>query len=668
MFFCISVGCSVSQESMKLSLPSIFGNNMVLQRNREVPFWGTGIPGTKVILKTGWGKNLKTRVNDKGEWHCKVKTPQAGGPYTMDIEGEDTKYSFSNVLIGEVWLCSGQSNMEMPVQGWPPSDTVNHAEQEIKNAHYPSLRLFTVKRAISVNPQNDCQGEWISCSPENIRNFSATAYFFGRKIHTTLGIPVGLIHSSWGGTPAEAWTAKSCLQEMGDFRKAIDQLNSIEPEIKSFYQWLSTLEKVDMSDKTGANIWQDLDFNDLHYSAVDINTVDWPEMDLPVLWEQTGMGEFDGMVWFRKEVHLPETWLGRDLMIELGPIDDMDRTYVNGHYLGGYEKQGFWQTPRIYRVKSEENTLPDIIIAVRVLDTQGGGGIYGKAADMKIYPVGSKQDTLSLAGTWKYLPVAEYINNIFYIYGKGEKSYAARPSLSLPLTSNTPTLLYNAMIHPLCPFSLRGVIWYQGEANVDRPYQYRTLFPLMITCWRNKWDQGDFPFYYVQIAPYEYGENSKSQLLREAQLQTLSLPHTGMVVITDIGNPRNIHPGNKQDVGKRLAKWALAKDYGYEDMVYSGPLYESMEVENQKIRLHFDHCGSGLQVQGDALNSFTIAGEDRKFYPARAEIENNTVVVWSPAVAKPAAVRFGWSNTPEPNLFNQEGLPASPFRTDNWDK
>ena len=652
------------KETVKLELPEIFSDNMVLQRNFAVSFWGTGNRGEKILINTDWGEQNTTTVDSKGNWSLRINTPDAGGPYRIDIISEQDTISYENVMIGEVWLCSGQSNMEMPLKGWPPTDTILHAEQEIENSNFPDIRLFTVKRNISPKPVYDCTGKWSVCNPQTIADFSATAYFFGRRLHKKLGIPIGLIHSSWGGTPAESWTPAEELRNMDDFRKTIANLDKAAPQIKALNNWLEGLKKIEMSKREEDGQWKNLDFNDKKLSEIEYVDTAWSTMKLPTKWEETEVGKFDGAIWFRKAVDMEGE--GKNYVLEMGPIDDMDQTYFNGKKVGGVEEAGFWNKDRVYEIPGKLVQDGKNIIAVRVVDNAGGGGIYGKPEQMKIYPEDKPADSISLAGEWRYFPVAEFHNDNFYIYGKGAKSYQNRPELDVELNSHTPTVLFNGMINPLIPYSIRGAIWYQGESNVGRAKQYKRLFPLMIKSWRKDWKQGAFPFYYVQIAPYKYGDDAKSQRLREAQLQTLSLENTGMVVTTDIGNPDNIHPANKQEVGTRLARWALAKDYGFSDIVYSGPIYKSMKIEDNKIRIFFDFVDGGLTSFGEELTRFKIADTKQEFVPAQAKIDGNSVVVWSDNIDKPVAVRFGWSNTPEPNLFNEAGLPASPFRTDNW--
>ena len=438
-------------------LPKIFGSHMVVQQQMPVKVWGWAEPGERVEVSLA-GQTRAASADASGKWLVTLEPLPAGGPHKLIVQANN-RIELEDVLVGEVWIGSGQSNMQ-----WPVRRSMN-AEEEIANARWPKIRLFTVARRIAESPQEDCEGEWLICSSETVGEFSAVLYFFGRKLHQELGVPVGLINSSWGGTVAEAWTSREALEGDEDFRPILERGAKFDPKIP-----------------------------------------------------------------------------------------------------------------------------------------------------------------------------------------------------------NQPAVLFNGMIHPLLNFAIRGVVWYQGESNCARAEQYQKLFPTLIQDWRKRWGLGDFPFYFVQLAPFRYrnADPRNAAELREAQRLTLRLPNTGMVVTTDIGDVNDIHPTNKQEVGRRLALWALAKTYGKTDLVYSGPLYREAKIEGNKIRIFFDHVDGGLVVKGEKLTHFQIAGANGEFKPAKAVIDGETVVVWNEEVANPVAVRFGWSDDAEPNLFNAAGLPASPFRTDTF--
>jgi sialate O-acetylesterase len=485
--------------SAEVSLPSVIGDHMVVQQDMRAPIWGWAEPGEKVSV-TFQGETIRDKADEDGNWAVKLKKQDAGGPFTLTVEGEENTLKIEDVLVGEVWVCSGQSNMQWPVTA------SRDAKKEIAAANYPELRLFQVERTVSDKPRRDCKGAWVRCSPETVPDFSAAGYFFGRELHTELGQPVGMIHTSWGGTPAESWTTKETLA--ADFKPIADRWEhvlKVYPRAKQKYD-------------EALAVWQ----------------------------EEKKAAAKEGKKFTKQRPHGPQ-----------GP----------GH-------------------------------------------------------------------PW------------------------------------TPAGLYNAMIAPLIPYGIQGAIWYQGESNANRAYQYRELFPAMISDWRESWGQGAFPFYFVQLANFrerdETPVESEWAELREAQLMTLDLKNTGMAVAIDIGEADDIHPKNKQDAGKRLALNALAKVYD-QDVEYTGPVFEKMKVEDGRVILTFSHAGDGLAAKGGELSGFAVAGEDRKFVWADGEIAGaDTVVLKAEGVAEPVAVRYGWANNPECTLYNSAGLPASPFRTDDW--
>ncbi len=534
---------------------------------------------------------------------------------------------------------------------WPLQSAANGA-QEVAQADHPSIRLFTVQKRIADTPQDDCAGQWSACTPETAPGFSAVGYFFGRYLHKELGVPMGLINASWGGTVAEAWTNGKALETMPEFKARMDQIAKARTDpdasMKKYQDALAQWQKkIESAGAKGADC-----------IAPDFDDSSWDQMELPVLWEQAGLTNFDGLVWFRKTITVPDSWAGKELRLDLGPIDDMDTTWINGVKVGAHSESGQWQIARKYKLPAGIVKAGRNVILVQVLDTAGGGGSYGEPEQMNLRQA-STNAAISLAGPWRYK------------VGYDLASMPPRPQAPAWFNNpNAPTVLYNGMIAPLIPLGIRGAIWYQGESNAGRAYQYRELFPLMISNWRQDWGQGPFPFMFVQLANYmatqpEPGDCAWAEL-REAQTMTLSLPNTGMAVIIDIGEANDIHPRNKQDVGKRLALWALAKTHG-KAIAWSGPLYESMEIQGNEIVLHFDHVNGGLVAQGaEPLKGFAIAGADRQFVWADARIEGDTVVVSSDRVAEPAAVRYAWADNPVCNLYNGAGLPASPFRTDDW--
>lgn len=649
-----------------IEIPSVFSDNMVLQQSSNVNFWGRAESGLNVNVTGSWGSTSNSIVESDGTFHLQINTPKAGGPFRVYLQIGDTTIIFKNVLIGEVWICSGQSNMEMPLMGWPPASLIDESDESIKNANNDNIRLFTVTRAISVKKENDCTGNWDMMTSTTAANFSATAFFFGRKLYDELKVPIGLIHTSWGGTPAEAWTDAEHLQQLGDFNNIIETIKSSEGEYAQYINWISAHRVIDVRNSDVETHWKNLNFDDDAVSDINFKDENWKVMKLPGGWESTEVGNFDGVVWFRRKIQIPDTWKNNDLILNLGPIDDCDRSFVNGKLVGAYEKDGFWQTDRIYKVAKELIQTNEVTIAVRVTDTQGGGGLWGVPEKLNLQ-LESTKEIISLVGEWKYLPVAEYREQKFYVFGVEKNDYYNKPKLKFELSPYSPTTLFNAMINPIVPFNIKGAIWYQGEANTGNPKQYEKLFPLMIQSWRDNWNIGDFPFYYAQIAPYNYGAQTFSELLREAQFKSSLVKNSGMVVTLDIGNPNDIHPSNKKDVGERLALWALAKNYN-KNVVYSGPVYKSMKVQKDKIQLSFDYAKTGLIIKElNGENNIMIAGADKIFKKAKVKVDGNKLIVLSDEVKNPVAVRYAFTNIAEGTLFNKDGLPSSSFRTDNWE-
>jgi sialate O-acetylesterase len=635
-----------SETFAKVKLPSFFTDHLVLQQQTKTGIWGWATPGKTVTVNTGWNKtNYKAAADKDGNWKVMVTTPKYGGPYEITInDGDETKV-LKDILIGEVWMCSGQSNMEMPLAGW--GKIINY-EEEIKAADFPNIRLLHVAHQPSKLPLADVVingGGWTVCSPATIPNFSAVAYFFAREIYQKTGIPIGLINSSWGGTVAEAWISGTTLYTNQDFAKEVDfiersakdEVGSTEAEKVAYWQQ-KTFEK-DPGYKDGKFIWL----------AKTVDDADWKTMPMPSLWEKSVLPNFDGVVYLRTKINIPESWAGKPVKLNLGQIDDQDITYFDGEKVG--ESQAA-NVQRVYLLRADQVTAGEHTIAIRVFDTGGSGG---SPSDAKLFTLSLDQETISIAGNWKY--------NVAFNY----KDVGPSPQLSQNV--NRPTLLYNGMIHPFLQYAIKGVIWYQGESNAARANQYRELFPSLITDWRKRWAIGDFPFFFVQLANFRAIEKnpvpSDWAELRDAQRGALKLANTGMAVITDIGAEKDIHPKNKQDVGKRLALIALAKTYG-KKIVYSGPVFKTMKIDKNQAVLTFTSTDGGLVAKDGTLQGFTIAGSDQKFYWANAVISGGKIIVSSADVTNPVAIRYGWATNPQGNLYNGAGLPASPFKTDDW--
>ena len=647
----LSLLCLGSLSSMaQVKLPPLFSDNMVLQQQAQAPIWGESKPGKTVEIKTSWdGKKYSVQADADGKWEIAVSTPQAGGPYTIRIS-DGKPVELKNVLIGEVWLCSGQSNMEMQVEGW--GKVMNYEQEKVEANQYPNIRFLLVEKATSSQPIEELSvatGGWQVCSAQSVADFSAAAYFFGRNLHQNLHVPIGLIDTSWGGTYAESWTSRKALSTLPYMRDRLEQVADLpaskEGREEKFRQdveaWSANVAKADKGYVGGKALWASADFDD----------TDWAQMDMPGWIQEKGLPGFNGIVWFRKTIDIPAKWAGKELTLEFGSVDDNDFTYFNGVEVGHTEG---WMAPRRYTIPKDLVKAGKAVIAVRVMDTGGNGGFGGDARSMVLRR--SDSDALALAGDWKYQP-----------------SLSMRDVPPMPINTanepNIPAFLFNAMLNPLVPYAIKGAIWYQGEANTGDAYRYRDLLPLMITDWRSQWGY-DFPFYIVQLANFmsQQAEPSESAWaeLREAQAHTLHLNNTGMAVTIDIGDAYDIHPKNKQEVGRRLALAARAQTYG-EDIPYSSPMYKGYQIEGNKIRVSFSHTYGLLKAKdGGKLQGFSIAGPDHKFHWADAVVDGQTIVVSSPEVPMPLAVRYAWADNPVCNVYNKADLPLSPFRTDDW--
>jgi sialate O-acetylesterase len=622
----------------QIKLPRIFGDSMVLQRNAPLRVWGWAAPAEAITVQFHQQqKSVKADAN--GNWEAVLAPEQVGGPYDLQVKGKTT-ITLHGILMGDLWVCSGQSNMEMPVKGW--SQVVN-ADQEIAAANYPAIRLFTIEKNVQGQPADDVKsGTWQTCNPQTIPPFSAVGYFFGRALHQQLHVPIGLINSTWGGTDIESWISRKGFESEPYY----NWLTAITPE-------KSTADMTAMKDRQMQAYLASMQMNDIdtatikQWPSVDLDDSKWRTMHVPELWESQLPGpKFDGVIWYRKEISLDEADAGKPAVLHLAMIDDNDVTYVNGVQVGAI--QGY-NVKRVYNVAGSLLKKGKNVIAVRVQDTGGGGGIYGEKEDCALTIDGKK---IALDGQWKFR-----IESMQTSTGVGANDY--------------PSVLYNGMISPIVKLAVKGAIWYQGENNASRAYEYRKAMPLLINDWRMRWKQPAMPFYFVQLTSFNSANGNSNRgsswaELREAQTMAAALPNTGMAVTIDIGEPGDIHPHNKQDVGKRLALLALQQTYGVKT-VASGPVYKSMQVKGNSVTIQFTNTGKGLTGSGNDITGFEVAGADQHFYAAKATIAGTAVIVSAPEVTTPVAVRYAWADDDsKANLFNTAGLPAAPFRTDNW--
>jgi len=637
MILAASLGLMFDAEPKAMNL---FTDHMVLQRQKPIPVFGTGAPGSEVVVELN-GEKAKTKVDSKGRWLVKLPAMSAGGPYELSVNGA---IAARDVLIGEVWIASGQSNMEWPVAASPRDITV--ARQSTK----PEIRMFTISKSSVPSPAVDVLGQWQIATPATVGGFSGVGFWFAESIYRQLGVPIGIINTSWGGTPAESWMSWEALKATPSIKRrvtehekmmSVDNENALATYKKQQAEYEAAIADPGISAE--AKNWAETDYSD----------ADWKTVTVPVPIESIEGKAWDGAFWFRKEIVVPT---GGKAFLSLGAIDDFDQTFVNGKLVGktGIETTNHWSHPRRYEIPAGILKPGRNVIAVRGYDTGGAGGFTGPAAQMFLEMPGQPA-VAPLAGSWKYRKEREIP----------------------PVTAPTPPLgignpwslasLYNGMISPIVPYGLRGAIWYQGESNADRAEQYATVFPNMIKDWRKRFGQGDFPFYYVQLANYMKDSPEPADYgwaeLRDAQDRTRSLKNAELATILDIGESDDIHPQNKRDVGYRLARIALARDYDL-PVVYSGPRPRLIKATGDSIRVEYA-TGIALRTSdGKAPRAFAIAGADGKFAWAEAQIDGESVVLTSAAVPAPKFVRYAWSNNPMVNLINSEGLPAVPFRTD----
>jgi sialate O-acetylesterase len=631
----------------EIKLPAFVGNNMVLQREAIINIWGWADPGEKVTVIFREMKMTAKTAKD-GKWSVTMTPQPAGGPFVMTVRSRKDTIVIRNILVGDVWMASGQSNMEMELRN------INNGADETEDSDYPQIRLITVKRNTSFKPLDNVLSDgWKECSPESVETFSAVAYLFGRELNRKYNVPIGLIHTSWSGTAAESWVSAEGLKEFPEFSEVIDLIGNIDPDSFRDYlnrreEWIRNFGSIDRASERKGDAWADTETNDSS----------WPEMTMPGFWSQAKeLKGYYGIIWFRKTIEIPEEAAGKPLVLNIPGMVVSDSTFFNGHFVGSGSD---FMNQRTYKVPADLVRQGENLIAIRI---QGANVIGGMVEKPDEFYVKAYRYKIPLAGIWKYRPGPD-LSNLPIIRG------LERFNQFMP---EAPCVLFNAMIAPLIPYSIKGVIWYQGETNAsefERADQYYRLFPALIEDWRSRWGY-NFPFLFVQLAGYQPDSEEPADYrwarLREAQSSTLLLPNTGMAVAIDIGNERDIHPKNKQDVAHRLFLAACKVAYG-ENIVFSGPTLSSFVREDNKVWIRFENIGSGLMVRDKYgyLRGFAIAGADRHFVWARSVVDGNDVVVFSDKVDIPVAVRYNWGNCPDGNLYNNEGLPAIPFRTDSW--
>lgn len=621
-----------------LTLHPLFSDHAVLPRDREIPVFGRSVPGQSVKVTLG-SRVATARADSTGAWEARLEPMPAGGPHTLTVATPSKQLFRRNILIGDIWIASGQSNME-----WPLCDSAG-ADDAIEAARYPRVRLFTVPARGALAPEGECGGQWVECSPKAAASFSAVGFHFARVVQGALECPIGIMQVARGGTSITSWIPADVLRSRTEFAPLAAPIGRVRELVPP----PPPVAHADTGNAGEARGWAQEGFDDARLA----------ELTVPGAWQNQGLA-FNGAVWFRRWVDVPLSWASHRLRLELGVVDDHDRTYFNGAAIGGIgaENGEAWRTPRRYAVPDRLVRPGRNLIAVRVFDRGGSGGILGPATAMRLYPDGRPNEAIPLAGKWRYCIEREI------------PIKSAAPGDGRMVDVDYPSGMFNGMIAPLTRLPARGVVWYQGESDVGRAGLYRSLFTELIRSWRKSWAIAELPFLFVQLANHLQRRDEPADdpwaELREAQAHGLREPATAMVVAADVGDADDVHPRDKRTVGERLALAALSVAY-QRSMPYSGPHYLSHAVEGGSIRVRFAHADGGLRARGGAVvQGFAIAGEDRKFRWADARIEQASVVVSHPAITQPVAVRYAWEANPALSIENGLGLPAAPFRTDAW--
>ncbi len=618
-----------------IKLPNLFQSNMVLQRDKFCTIWGWADKNENVSLQFN-NQSYKTKPGTNGKWKIILPVQPSGGPFTITITGNNT-ITLNNILFGDVWVCGGQSNMQFHV-----SELAQKEADSVKDNN-SNIRIFTAGLATDYVPHDTLSsGEWEVASVETIQGFSAVAFFFGRYLQEKLHVPIGLISDNLGATSVETWMSNEAIHQFPQFN---NYYNTYLASKKSMKQFTDEFEKMKPDWEKKYYFKNDPGLEQQWYKP-ETDTSDWKTITLPGYWEDNGLAAYDGSIWFRRTFDLPANYNGKDLQVALGQVDDYNIAWVNGYKIG----EGFGNLNyNNYNVSDFILKAKNNVLVVRVFDAGNKGGMYNMFWNW------------NWAGNWKYKPGV-----------KIDASKFVKPTVANANLFGSPSILYNGCIAPLTQLSIKGAIWYQGESNAGRAEEYKKLFPAFIKDWRKQFNQGDFPFLFVQLANYYQEaimpEQSEWAELREAQTLALALPNTGMAVAIDIGEAYDIHPKNKMDVGKRLGIAALKAAYN-RDTVNLSPIYDHTQINNDTIVIFFKNTFDTLITKDkyEYVRGFSIAGNDSVFHWAKAFVRKNTVLVYSDEVKNPVAVRYAWASNPGAlDLYNKEGLPAAPFRTDNW--
>ena len=621
----------------KIRLPKLISDSMVIQRDARIKIWGWADRQERVKVSFR-GKNYTTTTGDDGTWTLWLSPSPAGGPFTMRIEGKDNVITIQNILVGDVWLCSGQSNMVHYLDLHK-----DRYQNEINAAHFPEIRQFLVptRSQLSASAEDIDNGNWKAANPKNVLRFSVVAYFFAQKIYEKYKVPIGLINASVGGTPIEAWTSEAGLSEFPDVLNRVQKNKDTAYVNKVNRLALALRNEIEKRKDGDAGLESSRPWYDTLYAASD-----WSAINIPGYWEDQGVKDLNGVVWYRREIDVPRSMLGMPAKIAMGRVVDADFFYINGKLIGN---TGYQYPQRRYSIPAGVLKPGKNVFTIRVINSGGKGGFVHD----KPYYLATETDTLDLKGYWQY-KVGEVFKPVTGSTG----------GISI---QNQPAALFNAMIAPVTSFALKGVLWYQGESNTSNAQEYERLLPALIHDWRKQWKQSDLPFLYAQLPNFldvnYLPAESEWAVLREAQRKALNLPNTAMAVTIDLGEWNDIHPGNKKPIGERLALAAQKVAYHENDVVHSGPVFTAITREENKLVAQFSNVGSGLiSKDGDKLRWFAIAGADKKFLWADTKIAGDRVEIWNEDVVDPVYVRYAWADNPDGvNFYNKEGLPASPF-------
>ena len=668
LFIITKFGCQ-SDEERHLAFASLFQDHMVLQQATMVTIWGKAQPGSNVSLDSSWGEAVKTVADEAGQWTVEMATKKTDHQsHQLTLKSNNQTITLKDILLGEVWLASGQSNM-----GWrmtrlfkKPHELHEGETSEISTANFPEFRMFNVGGEIAFTPKKAVEGKWEVCSPETVPNFSATSYFFGKKLMQNLKVPIGIIMSTSAmGSPAESWATIDFIEKVSGFEDTSRKIAIAIDSTTAYNRWRKNHNYLTNNQLVNVDKIRYINETNKSFFRPDFDDSNWKTKSLKEIADAFEKNNFNGVGWIRQNFNF-DLQQKNGLTFEMGNTSELFVVFINGKIVGRLNS---------FSNASSRFDIPDGLIqqgkntiAIRLIDVHGSGGLVQDESlgiylnDKKIY---------SFQNQWKLKMTAWLTEMLFYELNNGIEGIVLPSKDRMELNGGMPTMWNNTIIAPLAPYTVKGFIWYQGEGNRSRAAAYESVFSSVIDSYRSQWNNNQLPFYYVQLAPYEDLPNRKKYQgelvaeLREAQRLTLKKNKVGMAITMDIGDSLDIHPKIKKPVGERLALWALAKDYGYEDLIFSGPVFESVAFQDGKAIVSFDHVGSGLLCTDKELKHFEIAGEDNKYYSANAKIKGDKVIAWSKKVSFPKYIRYGWKNYLKPTFFNKEGLPASSFSSKN---